>query len=76
MFLFNFKVMDHRYDVCKGLLLSVLILAILDWQLVTLPAVLYPLYYFLRAFRLVGKYGAAAGNRVKAHSSHEVSSLI
>jgi hypothetical protein len=44
IFLFNLVVMDYKRDAVVGGLRSILVPTISDWQTVTLPNPLYPLY--------------------------------
>lgn len=55
-FRWNLQFMSRRRDAVAGLLRSVLVPTIADWQAVRLPDPLYPLYYGLRPIRLLSKY--------------------
>jgi hypothetical protein len=57
MFRWNLQFMDRRRDAIKSLLRSVLVPTIADWQAISLPAFLHPLYYGFRPIRLLSKYG-------------------
>jgi hypothetical protein len=59
MFRCNLSIMDRKRDAITGLLRSIFIPTISDWQALTLPAALYPLYYLFRPLRLLKKYGAS-----------------
>ena len=63
MFRYNLKIMDRKRDAIVGLLRSMLIPTISDWQAVALPDPLYPLYYALRPLRLLGKYSGLSRER-------------
>lgn len=56
IFRFNRCVMDRRLEVLKSLVRSALVPTVADWQAVTLPNFLYPLYYLLRPLRLLKSY--------------------
>lgn len=68
IFLFNLAVMDRKRDAVAGLFRSALVPTLSDWQFVTLPNALYPLYYILRLLRLAGAYSSALGKRIRARS--------
>jgi hypothetical protein len=53
----NLQSMDRKRDAVLGLVRAILVPTISDWQMITLPGFLYPLYYLLRPIRLLGKYG-------------------
>jgi hypothetical protein len=59
MFRSNLRIMDRRSDAITGLLRSIFIPTISDWQALTLPAALYPLYYLFRPLRLLKEYGTS-----------------
>ena len=63
MFRCNLRIMDRNRDVITGFLRSIFVPTISDWQALTLPAALYPLYYLFRPLRLLKKYGASALGR-------------
>lgn len=54
--LFNFKVMDRKRDALVSALRSLFVPTLPDWQAVTLPAALHPLYYAFRPLRLSRSY--------------------
>ncbi len=56
IFRMNAQLMDHKRDAVLGLLRSVLVPTISDWQTLTLPGLLHPLYYGFRPIRLLNKY--------------------
>jgi Uncharacterised nucleotidyltransferase len=62
MFRWNLQFMDRRSDAIASLLRSVLVPTISDWQAMSLPALLHPLYYGLRPLRLLSKYGRRRAN--------------
>ncbi len=55
----NLRIMDRKRDAISGLLRSTFVPTMSDWQALTLPAALYPLYYLFRPLRLLKKYGAS-----------------
>ena len=63
MFRCNLRIMDRKRDVITSFLRSIFVPTISDWQALTLPAALYPLYYLFRPLRLLKKYGASALGR-------------
>ena len=58
-FRLNLQFMDRKRDAIQGLLREVLVPTISDWQALTLPTPLYPLYYLLRPLRLLRKHSAS-----------------
>ncbi len=58
-FRMNLQCLERKRDAVAGLVRAVLVPTISDWQMVTLPGFLYPLYYLLRPVRLFGKYASA-----------------
>ena len=71
-FRMNLQCMDRKSDAVRALLRSVLVPTISDWKTITLPDALYPLYYFLRPIRLLGKYSMSerfAGRRIEAFNT-------
>ena len=63
MFRGNLRIMDRKRDAITGLLRSIFVPTISDWEALTLPAALYPLYYLFRPLRLLKKYSASALGR-------------
>jgi hypothetical protein len=59
----NLRVMDRKRDAIKSLLRSVFVPTISDWEELTLPAALYPLYYLFRPLRLLRKYGTSGSGK-------------
>ena len=55
-FRMNLRYMDRKRDAVVGLARAIYVPTISDWQTVSLPGPLYPLYYLLRPVRLLGKY--------------------
>jgi hypothetical protein len=65
----NLRIMDRSRDAVTSLLRSIFVPTISDWQALTLPAALYPLYYLFRPLRLLKEYGASG---VSKNASPEV----
>lgn len=59
MFQYNLQLMDRKRDAVAGVLRSAFVPTIADWQEITFPAPLYPLYYLFRIQRLLKKYWRA-----------------
>lgn len=55
-FRMNLRYMDRKRDAVVGLARAISVPTISDWQTISLPGPLYPLYYLLRPIRLLGKY--------------------
>lgn len=56
MFRYNLRLMDQKRDAVLAFLRSAFVPTISDWQEITLPAPVYPLYYLFRVQRLIRKY--------------------
>ena len=54
--LYNFKIMDRKRDALLSTVRSLFVPTLPDWQALTLPATLHPLYYALRPLRLSKSY--------------------
>lgn len=54
--LYNFKVMDRKRDALVSALRALFVPTLPDWEAVTLPTSLHPLYYAFRPFRLSKSY--------------------
>jgi hypothetical protein len=65
--LYNFKIMDRKRDAVTSLLRAVFVPTLSDWEALTLPATLHPLYYAYRPLRLSKEYGAALWQRLRRH---------
>lgn len=55
-FRMNLRYMDRKRDAVVGLARAIYVPTISDWQTVSLPGPLYPLYYLLRPMRLFRKF--------------------
>lgn len=64
MFRCNLRIMDRKRDAITGLLRATFVPTISDWEALTLPAALYPLYYLFRPLRLLKKYAASGLGRI------------
>ena len=53
---FNFKIMDRKRDALVSALRAVFVPTLTDWEAVTLPTSLHPLYYAFRPIRLSKSY--------------------
>ena len=63
MFRMNLLAMDRRRYALGALLRSIFTPTIPDWELISFPRPLYPIYYFFRPIRLSAKYlGRLFGN--------------
>jgi len=60
MFRCNLRIMDRKRDAITSFLRSIFVPTISDWEALTLPAALSPLYYLFRPLRLLKKYGASS----------------
>jgi hypothetical protein len=54
--LYNFKIMDRKRDALVSALRSVFVPTLPDWEALTLPTPLHPLYYAFRPLRLSKSY--------------------
>jgi hypothetical protein len=54
--LYNFRVMDRKRDALVSALRALFVPTLPDWQALTLPASLHPLYYAFRPLRLSKSY--------------------
>ena len=59
----NLRIMDRNRDAVTSLLRSIFVPTISDWQALTLPGALYPLYYLFRPLRLLKEYGASRAGK-------------
>ena len=55
--LYNLKIMDRKRDALVSVMRAIFVPTISDWQAVTIPASLHPLYYGFRPLRLSTVYG-------------------
>ncbi len=62
--LYNFKIMDRKRDAVTSMLRAVFVPTLSDWEALTLPASLHPLYYAYRPLRLSKEYGTTLWHRM------------
>jgi hypothetical protein len=68
MFRCNLRIMDRKRDAVTSLVRSIFVPTISDWQALTLPAGLYPLYYLFRPLRLLKEHGASSLGKTRVLS--------
>jgi hypothetical protein len=61
---YNFKIMDRKRDAVTSMLRAIFVPTLSDWEALTLPAPLNPLYYAYRPLRLSKEYGASLWARL------------
>jgi hypothetical protein len=61
--LYNFKIMDRKRDAITSMLRAIFVPTLSDWEALTLPVTLHPLYYAYRPLRLSKEYGASLWQR-------------
>jgi len=67
--LYNLRIMDRKRDVLISALRSIFVPTMPDWQTLTLPASLHPLYYAYRPLRLSKVYTTSLSRRVRARNA-------
>jgi len=60
----NFQIFDHKRDVFASMLRVVFVPTLSDWQSLSLPAALQPLYYIYRPLRLLHGYASSLLRRL------------
>ena len=60
----NFQIFDHKRDVFASMLRVVFVPTLSDWQSLSLPAALQPLYYIYRPLRLLQTYASSLLRRL------------
>ena len=60
----NFQIMDRKRDVFVSALRVLFVPTLSDWQSLTLPSSLQPLYYVYRPFRLLKAYAVSLMHRL------------
>lgn len=63
--LYNLRIMDRKRDALISALRSIFVPTLPDWQSVTLPASLHPLYYAYRPLRLAHSYSTSLWRRFR-----------
>ena len=66
--LYNFRVMDRKRDALVSALRALFVPTLSDWEALTLPPKLHPLYYAFRPVRLSKTYLWYFLNRVHRRS--------
>ena len=59
----NFGIMDRKRDALASLVRAIFVPTLSDWQTISLPAFLHPLYYALRPPRLIKAYAESVVRR-------------
>lgn len=67
--LYNMKIMDRKRDALQSVLRSIFVPTLSDWESLTLPASLHPLYYAFRPLRLSSVYGISLWRRLSGKSA-------
>jgi len=62
--IFNMKIMDRKRDALASLLRAIFVPTLSDWEALSLPAAMQPLYYAIRPMRLTKIYGASMMRRL------------
>ena len=62
--IFNIKIMDRRRDALASILRAIFVPTLSDWETLSLPAALHPLYYAIRPMRLTKIYSASMMRRL------------
>ena len=60
----NFQILDRKRDVVASMLRVVFVPTLSDWQRLSLPAALQPLYYIYRPLRLLQAYASSVLRRL------------
>ena len=67
--LYNLKIMDHKRDALVSALRAVFIPTLTDWDSLSLPASLHPLYYAYRPLRLSKVYTASLWRKLSSRGA-------
>ena len=57
--IFNMKIMDRRRDALASMFRAIFVPTLSDWEALSLPAAMHPLYYAIRPMRLTKIYSAS-----------------
>jgi hypothetical protein len=57
--IFNMKIMDRRRDALASMLSAIFVPTLSDWEALSLPTAMHPLYYAIRPMRLTKIYSAS-----------------
>ena len=62
--IFNMKIMDRKRDALASMLRAVFVPTLSDWEALSLPSTMHPLYYAIRPMRLTKIYSASMLRRL------------
>ncbi len=62
--IFNMKIMDRRRDALASMLRAIFVPTLSDWEALSLPTAMHPLYYAIRPMRLTKIYSASMLRRL------------
>jgi hypothetical protein len=62
--IFNMKIMDRRRDALASMLRAIFVPTLSDWEALSLPTAMHPLYYAIRPMRLTKIYSATMLRRL------------
>jgi putative nucleotidyltransferase-like protein len=63
--IFNMKIMDRRRDALASMLRAIFVPTLSDWEALSLPTAMHPLYYAIRPVRLTKIYSASMLRRFR-----------
>jgi putative nucleotidyltransferase-like protein len=62
--IFNMKIMDRRRDALASMLRAIFVPTLSDWEALSLPTAMHPLYYAIRPMRLTKIYSSSMLRRL------------
>jgi hypothetical protein len=62
--MFNLKIMDRKRDAVTSMLRAIFVPTLSDWEALSLPQTMHPLYYAFRPIRLAKVYSASMMRRL------------
>lgn len=62
--IFNMKILDRKRDALASILRAIFVPTLSDWEALSLPAAIHPLYYAFRPLRLTKIYSVAMMRRL------------
>ncbi|HEV8133375.1 MAG TPA: nucleotidyltransferase family protein [Pyrinomonadaceae bacterium] len=62
--IFNMKIMDRRRDALASMFRAIFVPTLSDWEALSLPTAMHPLYYAIRPMRLTKIYSASMLRRL------------
>jgi hypothetical protein len=62
--IFNMKIMDRRRDALASMFRAIFVPTLSDWEALSLPSAMHPLYYAIRPMRLTKIYSASMLRRL------------